>query len=162
MNENEIRKIVSDTVEKLKAGREMTLTGARTLSRAVMKEAERIGIKVVVCVSDAAGNPKLLESMDGAYIASVDVAMGKAYTVVALKMSTSKLKALAQPGAELYGVQFTNGGRIVVVGGGEPLVGSTGDIIGGLGVSGGSEAQDTALADFGKSFFETELAEKDN
>lgn len=157
MNENEIRKTVSDTVKKLRAGREMTLECARELSAAVMKEAERIGVKAVVCVSDAAGHPKLLESMDGAYIASTDIALGKAYTVVALKMPTSKLKLLAQPGAELYGVQFTNGGRIVVFGGGEPLVGTGGEIIGGLGVSGGTEAQDTALAGFGKSFFETKL-----
>ncbi len=157
MNESEIRKAVADTISKLRAGKEMTLDFARALSRAVMKEAERIGVKAVVCISDAAGNPKLLESMDGAYIASTDIALGKAYTAVALKMSTRSLKPLAQPGAELYGVQFTNGGKIVIFGGGEPLLGACGEIIGGLGVSGGSEAQDTMLAGYGKKIFESEI-----
>ena len=73
---------------------------------------------------------------------------------MALKMSTSKLATLAVPGAPLYGIQFTNQGKIVIFGGGEPLLNSKGEIIGGLGVSGGSEAQDTALAAYGKEIFE--------
>ena len=75
-----------------------------------------------------------------------DVAVKKAYTVVALKMSTIELKPLAQPGASLYGIQFTNDGKIVIFGGGDPLKGGKGKIVGGLGVSGGSEEQDTALS----------------
>ena len=72
---------------------------------------------------------------------------------MALKMSTMTLKPLAQPGASLYGIQFTNDGQIVIFGGGEPL--KIGDrIIGGLGVSGGSEEQDAALAAFGADFFD--------
>ena len=122
MNEKELREIVSGTVAKLRASKEMTLEAARQLSRAVMEKAAETGVRAVVCVSDGAGNPKLVESMDGAYLASYDVALCKAYTVVALKMSTKKLKGLAQPGAELYGIQFTNGGKIVIFGGGEPLL----------------------------------------
>jgi uncharacterized protein GlcG (DUF336 family) len=92
--------------------------------------------------------------MDNAYIASYDVAVNKAFTVVSLKMSTSTLKPLAQPGGSLYGIQFTNNGKIVIFGGGEPLLNAKGDIIGGLGVSGGTEEQDTALAEYGKQIFE--------
>ena len=95
--------------------------------------------------------------MDDSYIASYDVAVNKAFTVVALKMSTSALKPLAQPGASLYGIQFTNGGRIVIFGGGDPLTSKDGSIIGGLGVSGGTEEQDTALSSYGKRYFETQL-----
>ena len=65
---------------------------------------------------------------------------------------TKKLKTLAQPGASLYGIQFTNGNKIVVFGGGVPLE-YNGKIIGGLGVSGGNEEQDTFLADFGGELF---------
>ena len=96
--------------------------------------------------------------MDGAYIASYDVALNKSFTVVSLKMSTSTLKPLAQPGGSLYGIQFTNGGKIVIFGGGEPLVGRSGQIVGGLGVSGGSEEQDTALAAYGKQVFEQQYS----
>ena len=92
--------------------------------------------------------------MDDAYIASYDIAVQKAFTVVSLKMSTATLKPLAQPGGSLYGIQFTNGGKIVIFGGGEPLKNREGQIVGGIGVSGGTEAQDTALAAYGKEIFE--------
>ena len=132
----------------------MTLACAERIADAVLCEAKRIGVRAVVCVSDAAGNPKVVKCMDDAYLASYDVAVNKAYTVVALKMSTMELKPLAQPGASLYGIQFTNGGRIVIFGGGDPLRNAKGVIVGGLGVSGGSEDQDTALSAYGKRYFE--------
>ncbi len=157
MNEAEIKRIVENTVSAIKGKKEMTLSLAERLCDAVIKDAERIGVKAVVCISDDAGNPKLVKSMDDAYIASYDVALGKAYTVVALKMSTKKLSALAQPGESLYGIQFTGGGKIVIFGGGDPLIGDDGRIIGGLGVSGGTEEQDTALSAFGKQYFETQM-----
>ena len=158
MNEAEIREIVRNTIAAAKADKsKMTLSLAERLCDAVLGEAARIGVKAVVCVSDAGGHPKLVKSMDDAYIASYDIAVNKAYTVVALKMSTAELKPLAQPGAELYGIQFTNGGRIVVFGGGDTLTGKNGEIIGGLGVSGGSEAEDSALSAFGKTYFETKI-----
>ncbi len=158
MNEHEIREIVQNTLSKLKFQKEeMTLALAEKLADAVIAEAAKSGVRIVVCISDGAGNPKLVKSMDDAYIASYDIAVNKAFTVVALKMPTTKLKELAQPGAELYGIQFTNGGRIVIFGGGEPLVNGDGKIIGGVGVSGGSEAQDSYLALYGKRYFETKL-----
>ena len=138
-------------------GSTMTLAKAEKLCDAVLEEASRMGVRAVVCVSDGAGNPKIVKVADDAYIASYDVAISKAFTVVALKMSTSKLSTLAQPGGELYGIQFTNGGRIVIFGGGDPLTDRGGRVIGGLGVSGGSEAQDAALSDFGKRYFESNL-----
>ena len=158
MNEAEIRKIVQNTLKELKPDKsKMTLALAQKVCDAVLKEAERIGVNAVVCVSDAGGHPKLVKSMDDAYIASYDVAVNKAYTVVALKMSTATLKPLAQPGASLYGIQFTNGGKIVIFGGGDTLTDENGRIVGGLGVSGGSEEQDTALSAFGKEYFEKKL-----
>ena len=158
MNEEQIRRIVQNTISTLKADKsKMTLSLADKLADAVLEEAKRIGVRAVVCVSDAAGNPKVVKSADDAYIASYDVAVNKAFTVVALKMSTIKLKPLAQPGASLYGIQFTNGGKIVIFGGGDELRDSKAQIIGGLGVSGGSEEQDTALSAWGKKYFETQM-----
>ena len=158
MNEEQIRLIVQNTISSLKADKsKMTLALADKLADAVLGEAKRIGVKAVVCVSDAAGNPKVVKSDDDAYIASYDVAINKAFTVVALKMSTIKLKPLAQPGASLYGIQFTNGGKIVIFGGGDELNNEKDEIVGGLGVSGGSEEQDTALSAWGKKYFETQM-----
>lgn len=130
----------------------MVLSAAKQVAEAVEAEAARIGVNAVVAISDRAARPVLVHVMEDAYIASYDVALQKAYTVVALKMSTTELKPLAQPGGSLYGIQFTNDGQIVIFGGGEPLK-CGGRVIGGLGVSGGSEAQDAALASFGAAYF---------
>lgn len=158
MNEQEIRRIVENTVSaSLAKNRKINLNTAEKLCDAVIQKAREMGVNAVVCVADEGGNTKLIKSMDDAYIASFDIARNKAFTVVALKMSTSKLKALAQPGAELYGIQFTNEGRIIVFGGGDPLTDPSGRIVGGIGVSGGSEAQDTELSAFGKRYFENKM-----
>lgn len=126
----------------------MTLSLARTLIARVEKKAAEMGVNAVMAVTNEAARPVAVACMDDSFIASYDIALNKAYTSVALKMATKELKPLAQPGAPLYGVQQTNQGQIVIFGGGVPLY-SGGKLIGGLGVSGGTEEQDTALADFG-------------
>lgn len=151
MDEQALRSVVNEVVRQVTGT--LTLETARRLSEQIRQEAARIGVNAVVAIADRAGHPLLVECMDDAYIASYDIALQKAFTVTALKMSTSTLKPLAQPGGSLYGIQFTNQGKIVIFGGGEPL--KIGDaIVGGLGVSGGSEEQDTALAAYGKAIFE--------
>ena len=154
MDEQNISSLVAAAIKDAIANKseEMTLDKAKRLALAVEKEAEKIGVKAVVAVSNAAARPVLVECMDDSYIASYDVAFNKAYTVVALKMSTSTLKKLSQPGESLYGIQFTNQGKIVIFGGGEPLY-MNGKIVGGLGVSGGSEEQDTYLAQYVAKIF---------
>ena len=150
-------KIVSDVVAKVQqnqcCGSSITLAQAKRLISKVEERAAQMGVDAVVAVSNTGARPVAIECMDDSYIASYDVALNKAYTVVALKMSTIQLKSLSQPGQSLYGIQFTNGGQIVIFGGGDPLV-YNGKIIGGLGVSGGSEEQDTALSAYGASVLE--------
>lgn len=155
MDEKTLRSLVDTIAREVGASpRDITLDKARILSQKVRERAEQMGVKAVVAISNRAARPVLVECMDDSYIASYDVAVQKAFTVVSLKMSTSALKPLAQPGGSLYGIQFTNEGHIVIFGGGEPLCDSSGTVIGGLGVSGGTEAQDTALAEYGKQLFE--------
>ena len=154
MDQYALREIVDTVLSEMEKASDISLQDARTLSEEVRKKAAERGVNAVVAVSNRAGHPVLVECMDDSYIASYDVAVNKAFTVVSLKMSTSALKPLRQPGGSLYGIQFTNQGKIVVFGGGEPLCNSNGDIIGGLGVSGGTEDQDTALAEYGKQLFE--------
>ena len=155
MNERDLHYLVDTIVREMDTfSYDITLAEARILSEKVRKKAAEMGVNAVVAVANSGGNPVLIECMDDSYIASYDVALKKAFTVVSLKMSTSDLKPLAQPGASLYGIQFTNGGKIIIFGGGEPLRNKEGKIIGGLGVSGGTEEQDTALAAYGKEIFE--------
>lgn len=123
----------------------MTLKAANALIEKVTAKAASMGVNVVAAVSDQAGRPVAVQSMDGAYIASFDIAINKTFTSASLKMSTEELSHLSQPGQSLYGIQFTNQGKIVIFGGGEPLK-ADGKIIGALGVSGGSAEEDTAIA----------------
>ena len=130
----------------------MTLALANALIEKVKAKAAEMGVKVVVAVSDKAGRPVSVQCMDDAYIASFDIAINKTYTSASLKMSTEQLSHLSQPGQDLYGIQFTNNGRIVIFGGGEVLE-ADGHIVGALGVSGGSAEEDTAIAAYGKEVF---------
>lgn len=151
MNTSQITEIVKNVIMQHK--QDMSLELAKAVSSRVEERARQMGVKAVIVVMNSGANPVLVHCMDDSFIASYDVAFNKAYTVVGLKMPTIKLKEFAQPGGSLYGIQNTNGGRIVIFGGGEPLV--VGErIVGGLGVSGGTEDEDTALAAYGRQAFE--------
>lgn len=155
MDRTEVKEITKLVVEEcLRPSEDMTLFAAQNLSRKVRDKAQEIGVKAVVAISNKAAHPILVECSDDSLIGSYDIALNKAYTVVALKMSTKELAKLAKPDGSLYGIQFTNNGKIVVFGGGELLTNKQGKIIGGIGVSGGSEEQDTALAKYAKEIFE--------
>ena len=156
MDNNEIEKIVQEVMKKTSPPQGMTLALAVKLIEKVEAKAAEWGMRVVTAVSDASGRPVAVHCMDGAYIGSFDVALNKTYTSVAFQMSTAKLGTLSQPGESLYGIQFTNGGKIVIFGGGEVLE-QNGKMIGALGVSGGTAKQDTDLAAYGKSVFEEVL-----
>ena len=151
MTNDNIANIV-ETIVKEVSGKapisSVNLSIAKKLIARVEEKAKEMGLSVVVAVSDSAGNPVAVECMDNSYIASYDIAVKKAYTVVALKMSTLTLKGLSQPGQSLYGIQFTNDGKLVIFGGGDPLIYNK-SIIGGIGVSGGSEDQDVELSEYG-------------
>ena len=150
MDYQDIERIVCDTILKMQTSSVIRLNTAKKLIELVETEAARIGVKAVIAVSDAAARPIAVHCMDGAYIGSFDVAINKTYTAVAFQMPTSRLATLAAPGGELYGIQNTNEGKIVIFGGGEPLyIGDT--LVGALGVSGGTAEQDTYLGEYGKN-----------
>ena len=130
--------------------KEITLKIAKALSEAIMGYAQSKNMKVVVAVCNSQGRPVCAEVMDGAFIISYEVAMKKAYTSVAVKMSTEKLGKSVKSGGALEGLHDD---RLIFFGGGEPLV-VDGEVIGGLGVSGGTVKEDTELGKFGAKFFE--------
>lgn len=152
MREAEIETIIQGVIKELERSK-MNLARASALMKKIEAKALEMGVAAVIAVSDQAARPIAVHCMDGSYIASYDVAFNKAYTVSALKMSTLELKQLCQPGGSLYGIQHTNEGKIVIFGGGVPLM-YQGKLIGGLGVSGGSEEQDSALAEYGQNCLE--------
>ena len=153
VDQKSMENIVREVVRQMKASTKMNLKLALALMEKVEAEAARMGVKAVVAVSDASGRPVAVHCMDGAYIGSYDIAVNKTYTAVAFQMPTHALAELAAPGGSLYGIQNTNEGKIVIFGGGEPLY--LGDeLIGAIGVSGGTAEQDTRLGAYGKKVFQ--------
>lgn len=151
MSQNDIVKSVINKlgIDMLK----LDLTVSKEIIARIEEESHKRGMNSVIAVCSPEGNPIAVHVMDGAYLASFDIAMKKAYTSVAVKMSTKVLGELAQPGGTFYGIDKTDNGRIIIFGGGVPLM-RNGRIIGGLGVSGGTSDQDAALADFGSSIID--------
>lgn len=125
--------------------RAVTLANAKRLLERGEKKAREIGVPMVMVVMDPGGNLIALHRMDGALLASIDIAQNKAFTAISLKMPTSDLGEISQPGKSLYGIQQTNQGRIVIFGGGFPLFHNQ-KLVGGIGVSGGSVAEDELVA----------------
>lgn len=132
---------------------ELKLESVKKIIEGAEKEAADIGVQMVISVVDAGGNLIATHRMDDAWIASLDVAQNKAWTSVALKMPTSNLEEAASPNNELYGLNTTNQGRIVVFGGGIPLE-KDGKVVGAVGVSGGAVAQDVQVAEAAVKVFE--------
>ena len=123
----------------------MDLLGlARTVADRVEAEATRTRIPVAVCVIDIHGNVILKHRMNGAPAFSIDISERKAFTSALVGMRTADLVPLVQPGKELFALIGASGGRYCAMGGGAPISDS-GDIIGGVGVSGGTVEQDVAI-----------------
>ncbi|RFU62476.1 GlcG/HbpS family heme-binding protein [Peribacillus glennii] len=132
----------------------ITLEVAKVLIHAAELRARELGIAEVIAIVDDGGNFVASHRMDHAWLASVDIAHNKAWTAVALKMPTASLAPLAVPSGELYGINTTNHGRVVVFGGGIPLS-FEGRIVGAVGVSGSNVANDIEVSKAAVRAFET-------
>lgn len=121
------------------------LAAAQHIVAAALAEATRRSVLVSAAVVDAGGHLVAFGRMDGAEIAGPVLAVDKAYTAVANRIATSELATLAAPGGELFGLHANGGGRFVIFGGGLPIV-VDGDVVGGVGVSGASTADDEGCA----------------
>jgi len=126
----------------------VNLDKAKKMIDAAEQKAVEIGCPMVITVVDEGGNMVAQHRMDGALLVSVDISRGKAYTSVALKMPTEKLATLTQPGQPLFGINTTDGGKLVIFGGGLPII-ENGQVVGGIGVSGGSVEQDVTVVNAG-------------
>lgn len=158
MNQEElIKKTVESVLNGCTLLHDMNLKTALAIIEKVEIKAAEMGVNAVVAVSNKAGHPIAVHCMDDAFMGSFDVALHKTYTCVAFKRSTEELGKLCQPGGPLYGIQYTNEGKMVVFGGGEPLF--IGDkMIGALGVSGGTAEEDSFLAAYGKDILKEVLS----
>ena len=122
---------------------DLTLEQAQAVVRASVRKAEAIKVPMNIAVMDAGGNLKAFARMDDAFLGSIDIATRKARTARYFNMPTRDLG-----GAELYGIEATNGG-LAIFAGGVLLVNRSGVIVGSIGVSGGSVDEDESVAKAG-------------
>ena len=125
----------------------LTLKDALALISRGKEKADQIHIPMVITVVDEGGNMVAQQRMDDALLASISISYEKAYTALALKCPTSEAAKTILPGQSLYGLQYTHPGKFCLFGGGVPIF-RNGRCIGGLGVSGGTVEQDTAVAEY--------------
>lgn len=85
-------------------------------------------------------------SMDGAKLTSINIAIDKAFTASGHRLPTSAYKEIVWPGGAAYGINGTNGGRFNVIGGGVPVLDADGAVLGAVGCSTGTPAQDEVVA----------------
>lgn len=124
----------------------LELEEAKLMVEAAKKRSEEIGVLETICVVDDGGYPLALERMNGARVTGPQIAWNKAFTAAGHKRSTHLFNTApngpALPGNEAFGIQWSFEGKFAVFVGGFPIV-VDGEVIGGVGLSGGNGEQDT-------------------
>ncbi len=121
---------------------------AQRLIAGARAHAEAIGVPMCIAITDESGNLIAFERMDGGKITSVTIAIDKAFTAAAAKKATHDYGSASQPGSPAYGISSALGGRLMVVAGGLPVEWQ-GEVVGGIGISSGTPAQDREVAQAG-------------
>ncbi|KEO60396.1 GlcG/HbpS family heme-binding protein [Thioclava indica] len=134
----------------------LDLADAQVLIAGAKAKAMEIGVPMCIAVTDESCNLLAFERMDGAKIPSITIAIDKSYTASGIRKPTHELGEASQPGKPAYGISSTVSGRMVVFAGGVPVV-VDGGIVGAIGVSSGSPAQDLEVAEAGiKALLQTD------
>lgn len=123
----------------------LSLADAQNILSAALAQSEAAGVLQNVAVVDAVGDLLAFARMDGANRLSAEIAINKAVTAAAIAMATEALAPRTLPGEPGHMIQVQAGGRFTTLGGGIPIR-QEGVVVGALGISGGSIAQDIAIA----------------
>ncbi|WNV75084.1 heme-binding protein [Geodermatophilus sp. DSM 44513] len=129
----------------------LTLEAGQAALRAALEKAREMGSPSSVAVLDDGRELIAFARMDGALLASAEISQAKAYTARSLNCATKDVDAAAQPGGPLYGLQTSHlaaGRSLVTFGGGVPIT-VNGEIVGAVGVAGGTPDQDHEIASAG-------------
>lgn len=139
----------------------LTLEDALIILQAAEQEAERIGVKQTICVADDGGHAIALHRMTGARLTGVEIAIAKAFTAAGHQRATHLFNeppnGPALPGNEAFGINQMHPGKFAIFVGGFPIV-YEGNVIGGVGISGGNGEQDKAVGAAALKAFEEKVA----
>lgn len=126
----------------------ITLEQAEKMIKAAKQKSTNLGVKSNIAIVDAGANLVAFARMDGAWLGSMDIAMKKAKTSRMFDMNSGDIGEKSQPGGSLYSIEHSNGGLITFPGG-IPIKNANDEVIGAIGVSGGTVEQDHAVAEAG-------------
>jgi uncharacterized protein GlcG (DUF336 family) len=135
----------------------LDIADAGRLIEGARAKSQEIGVPMCIAITDEGGNLVAFERMDGGKVTSTTIAIDKAYTAAAAKKATHEYGSASQPGSPAYGINSAIGGRLMVVGGGLPVI-VDGAVVGGIGVSSGTPAQDQQVAQAGIDHFLATIA----
>ncbi|QOL82086.1 GlcG/HbpS family heme-binding protein [Pseudooceanicola spongiae] len=125
---------------------------AQVMIAGARARAEEIGVPMCIAITDEGGNLVAFERMDGGKVTSITIAIDKSFTASGAKRATHEYGTASQPGSPAYGISSAIGGRLMVVGGGFPVMVGTA-CVGGIGVSSGTADQDMQVAQAGVEAF---------
>lgn len=120
---------------------------AHAAVEAAVHEATRLGVRINVAAVDGSGNLAAFLRMPGAFPQSINIAIDKAYTAAGFGFPTANWMEVFGDN-EAMKLGFSAQPRLIIFGGGLPIR-SSGELIGGIGVSGASEEQDEICAQAG-------------
>lgn len=124
----------------------VSLEDARRIIAAGEAKAGEIKSPSNIAVVDSGGHLVAHVRMDHAWIGSIDISINKAFTARMFNLATKDMAEKAQPGEPFYGIHVSNHGRIMIFAGGLPLL-RDGQVVGAVGVSGGTGEQDQSVAE---------------
>jgi len=134
----------------------LNLEGAKTIALACEQKARSMNLGMNIAVVDASTHLLHFIRTPGAKTTSINTAIDKAFTAAGHRVPTHTYmenKAF-QPGGPAEGIGRTNGGRFTTIGGGVPVVNAKGEVIGAVGASSGTPAQDREVVEAGVRAFE--------
>src|SRR5688500_11612931 len=131
---------------------ELNLAGAETILEAAKKKAAAMGLKLNIAIVDDGGHLLLFARMDGARPASGYTALTKAVAAATFRQETGPLPAGGEPNLllslSLQSTAVAGGGKATALKGGAPIV-VDGQVVGAVGVGGGTGEQDLEVAKAG-------------
>src|SRR5271167_2201514 len=132
----------------------LSLEQAQAVMQAAVAEAKKRNWKMNVAIADSGGNLVAFQRMDGAMLASIQIAEHKARAAVTFRRPTKVFEDGIQLMHLNYLLAFDG---IIASRGGIPLI-DKGAIIGAIGCSGGADSQDEIVSEAGAAVINQPLA----
>ena len=127
----------------------LTLSAAQKATEACMQRADEIGVPMNIAIVDSSLHLLSFSRMPGAKLTSIDIAQSKAFTAAGHRAPTSVYKEAVWPGGKAFGINLSNNGKFMIIGGGVPVMLESGSVVGAIGCSTGTPDQDEAVAQAG-------------